>query len=103
MYAVIKTGGKQYRVQQGDVLKVELIPGDKGAKVTFNEVLMVGGVDAPKVGRPNVEGAAVEAEVINPMAKGPKALHFIKNYFGFTRRQGHRQKYTEVKITGIRA
>ena len=103
MYAVIKTGGKQYRVQQGDVLKVELIPGDKGAKVTFNEVLMVGGVDAPKVGRPVVQGAAVDAEVVNPKAKGPKTLHFIKNYFGFTRRQGHRQKYTEVKITGIRA
>ncbi|MGC4119083.1 MAG: 50S ribosomal protein L21 [Myxococcales bacterium] len=103
MYAVIKTGGKQYRVQEGDVLKVELIGGEKGAKITFKDVLMVGGSDQPKVGRPLVEGASVEAEVVDPKAKGPKVLHFIKNYFGFTRRQGHRQKYTEVKVTGIRA
>jgi large subunit ribosomal protein L21 len=103
MYAVIKTGGKQYRVQQGDVVKVELIKGDKGAKVTFEEVLMIGGNDKPVVGRPLVSGAAVDAEVLDPQKKGPKVLHFIKGYFGFTRRQGHRQKYTEVKITGIRA
>ena len=103
MYAVIKTGGKQYRVQEGDVLKVELVPGEKGAKITFNEVLMIGGNDQPKIGRPLVDGAAVEAEVLDPEAKGPKNMHFIKNYFGFTRRQGHRQKYTEIKVIGIRA
>lgn len=103
MYAVIKTGGKQYRVQEGDVLKVELLTGEKGGKLTFKEVLMVGGNDKPKVGRPLVEGAAVDAEIVDAKAKGPKVLHFIKNYFGFTRRQGHRQKYTEVKVTGIRA
>ena len=103
MYAVIKTGGKQYRVKEGDVLKVELLPGDKGGKVTFSEILMIGGIDSPRVGRPNVDGAAVEAEIVDPDAKGPKVLHFVKNYFTFTRRQGHRQKYTEVKITGIRA
>ncbi len=103
MYAVIKTGGKQYRVQEGDVLKVELLAGEKGSKITFNDVLMVGGTEQPKVGRPLVEGASVEAEILDPKAKGPKVLHFIKNYFGFTRRQGHRQKYTEVKVTGIRA
>jgi len=103
MYAVIKTGGKQYRVQEGDVVKVELVPGDKGATVTFNEVLMIGGTEQPKIGRPLVDGAAVDAQVVDPLAKGPKVLHFVKNYFGFTRRQGHRQKYTEVKITGIRA
>lgn len=113
MYAVIRTGGKQYRVQEGDVLRVELLPGDHGSRLTFNEVLMIGGIgissDASsgneliKVGKPLVDGAQVEAEVVEQMAKGPKALHFVKNYFGFTRRQGHRQKYTEVKITGIRA
>jgi large subunit ribosomal protein L21 len=103
MYAVIKTGGKQYRVQEGDVLKVELLEGDQGSKLTFNEVLMIGGNEQPKVGRPLVDGASVEAEIVDTEAKGEKALHFVKNYFGFTRRQGHRQKYTEVKITGIRA
>jgi large subunit ribosomal protein L21 len=108
MYAVIKTGGKQYRVQEGDVLRVELLPGDNGSKLTFSEVLMIGtsgGTNdaSPKVGKPLVDGAQVEAEIVEQMAKGPKVLHFVKNYFGFTRRQGHRQKYTEIKITGIRA
>ena len=103
MYAVIKTGGKQYRVQEGDVVKVELVKGDKGAKVTFDEVLMIGGTEQPKIGRPLVAGAAVDAQIVDPLSKGPKVLHFIKGYFGFTRRQGHRQKYTEVKITGIKA
>ena len=103
MYAVIKTGGKQYRVQEGDVLKVELLGGEKGNKISFKEVLMVGGNDQPKVGRPLVDGAVVDAEIVDAKAKGPKALHFVKNYFGFTRRQGHRQKYTEIKVTGIRA
>jgi large subunit ribosomal protein L21 len=102
MYAVIKTGGKQYRVEQGDVLKVELLDGEEGGKLTFNEVLMVGGTDSPKVGRPLVQGAKVDAEIVSE-AKGPKAIHFHKNYFGFTRARGHRQKYTEVRITGITA
>jgi large subunit ribosomal protein L21 len=102
MYAVIKTGGKQYRVQEGDVIRVELLEGAKGDKVTFNEVLMVGGNDSPKVGKPVVEGAKVEAEMLGE-TKGPKALNFWKNYFGWTRRQGHRQQYSEVKITAISA
>ena len=102
MYAVIKTGGKQYRVQEGDVLRVELLQGEQGNKITFDEVLMVGGTDAPKVGAPHVPGAKVQAEVLGEV-KGKKVLHFWRNYFGFTRRQGHRQRYTEVKITGITA
>ena len=102
MYAVIKTGGKQYRVQEGDMIRVEKLAGDKGGKLTLNEVLFVGGVDAPKVGKPLVDGAAVEATIVTH-GKHRKVLHFIKNYFGFTRRQGHRQQYTELKITGIKA
>src|SRR5690242_6970000 len=103
MYAVIKTGGKQYRVQQGDVIRVELLEGDKGGKITFNEVLMIGGNDSPKVGAPTVSGAKVEAEILDPKVGGIKTVHFIKRWFGFTRRSGHRQKYTELKITGISA
>ncbi len=103
MYAVIKTGGKQYRVQEGDTLRVELLPDAASGKVSFNDVLMIGGIDAPKVGAPLVSGAKVEADVLNTEFKGPKVLHFIKGYFGFTRRQGHRQKYTEVRITSIKA
>ncbi len=102
MYAVIKTGGKQYRVKEGDTLRVEKLAGDPGSKVTLDQVLMVGGIDAPKIGKPKVDGASVEAEIM-AQDKHRKVLHFIKNYFGFTRRQGHRQAYTELKITSIRA
>jgi large subunit ribosomal protein L21 len=102
MYAVIKTGGKQYRVKEGDTLRVEKLAGEPGAKVTLGEVLMVGGNDAPKIGKPLVDGASVEAQILR-QDKHRKVLHFVKNYFGFTRRQGHRQPFTEVKITGIRA
>jgi large subunit ribosomal protein L21 len=102
MYAVIKTGGKQYRVQEGDMLRVEKLAVEPGGKLTLNDVLFVGGVDAPKVGKPLVAGASVEATIV-AHGKHRKVLHFIKNYFGFTRRQGHRQQFTELKITGIKA
>lgn len=101
MYAVIKTGGKQYRVQEGDTLRVEKLEGEPGATVTLGEVLFLGGTDSPKVGKPTVSGAAVEATIV-AQGKHRKVLHFIKNYFGFTRRQGHRQPFTELKITGIK-
>lgn len=101
MYAVIKTGGKQYRVKQGDTLRVELLKAEPGSKISFDEVLMIGG-EEPRIGKPTVEGAKVDAEVVKH-GKGEKVLHFIKNYFGFTRRRGHRQQFTEVKITGISA
>lgn len=102
MYAVIKTGGKQYRVQEGDVIQVELLKGDKDETITIDDVLMVGGIEAPKVGTPTVAGAKVEAKILGT-TKGPKVLHFHKNFFGWTRARGHRQKYTEIKITGISA
>jgi large subunit ribosomal protein L21 len=102
MYAVVKTGGKQYRVQEGDTLRVEKLVGEPGAKVTLAAVLMVGGVEAPQIGKPLVDGAAVEAQIVR-QDKHRKVLHFLKNYFGFTRRQGHRQLFTELKITSIRA
>ena len=102
MYAVIKTGGKQYRVQPGDKVRVEKLAGQVGSKVTFDAVLMVGGEGDAKIGRPTLSGAACEGEIVR-QGKGEKILHFHKNYFGFTRRRGHRQLFTEVKITGIRA
>ena len=102
MSAVIKTGGTQYRVQEGDVIQVELLKGGEGDTIKFDDVLMVGGISAPKVGTPNVEGAKVEAKILGE-TKGPKVLHFRKSFFGWTRARGHRQKYTEVKITGISA
>ncbi|MDR0964956.1 MAG: 50S ribosomal protein L21 [Myxococcales bacterium] len=102
MYAIIKTGGKQYRVQEGDVLQVELLEGGAGDTIRFDDVLMIGGIAAPKIGAPVVQGAKVEAKILGE-TKGPKVLNFRKNYFGWTRARGHRQRYTEVKITGISA
>lgn len=100
MYAVIRTGGKQYRVNEGDVLRIEKISGDAGADVTFNEVLMVGGSEQPKVGRPLVSGAKVVGKILR-QDKHRKVLHFRKEKEGWTRRRGHRQPFTEVKVTSI--
>ncbi|MEN9800825.1 MAG: hypothetical protein RL653_4522 [Pseudomonadota bacterium] len=100
MYAVIRTGGKQYRVAQGDVLRIEKLQGDVGGEITFSEVLMVGGTDAPKVGKPTVSGARVVG-TITAQKKHPRVLHFRKEKEGWTRRRGHRQPYTEVKIASI--
>lgn len=101
MFAVIKTGGKQYRVQAGDVLRVEKLEADAGEKIQFSEVLMVGG-DALTVGTPLVEGAAVEAEVIDQI-KGDKVVHFVRRRrkHSSKRTKGHRQKLTLVRVTDI--
>ena len=102
MYAVIKTGGKQYRVAADDVLVIEKIAGDAGAKVEFGEVLMVGGEDASvKIGAPLVSGAMVKAEVVE-QGRGPKVIAFKKRRRKNSRRKrGHRQELTTVKITEI--
>ena len=101
MYAVIRTGGKQYRVAKGDRLKVEKLEGDVGGKVTF-EVLLVGGEGEPKLGKPIVDGAAVEGEIV-AVAKHKKVVHFRKKKEGWTKKRGHRQPYTEVLIKSVRA
>jgi large subunit ribosomal protein L21 len=100
MYAVIRTGGKQYRVAEGDVLRIEKITGDVGSDVTFDEVLMVGGSESPKVGQPLVGGARVTGKIV-AQDRFRKVLHFRKEKEGWTRRRGHRQPYTEVKVTSI--
>jgi len=99
MYAVVRTGGKQYRVQEGDLLKVEKLDGDVGAKVAL-EVLLVGEGDGVKVGAPLVEGAKVEAEVVSH-GKHPKVWHFRTQEEGWDRIRGHRQPYTELRITAV--
>lgn len=103
MYAVVKTGGKQYRVKPGDVLRVEKLAGEAGETVRFDEVLMLGG-EAPVIGAPRVEGAAVEAEVIDQI-KGDKVISFVKRRrkHGSQRTRGHRQQLTLVRITSISA
>jgi large subunit ribosomal protein L21 len=101
MYAVVKTGGKQHRVREGDLVRVEKLDGDVGAKVTFAEVLMVGGDGAAKVGMPLLSGATVEAEIVKQgLAK--KVLVFkMKRRKNYHRRYGHRQPFTHLKITKI--
>ncbi|MCB2116730.1 MAG: 50S ribosomal protein L21 [Rhodobacteraceae bacterium] len=103
MFAVLKTGGKQYKVQAGDVLRVELIAAAAGDKVQFNDVLMVGG-DTPVLGAPFVKGAAVQAEVIDDI-KADKVITFWKRRrkHSSQRTRGHRQKLTLVRITDILA
>ncbi|NBD31158.1 MAG: 50S ribosomal protein L21 [Alphaproteobacteria bacterium] len=98
MFAVMKTGGKQYRVTSGDVLRVEKIAAEAGDKVQFNDVLLVGGT----VGTPLVDGAGVQAEVIDQI-KGPKTIKFVKRRrkHSSKRTRGHRQQLTLVRITDI--
>jgi large subunit ribosomal protein L21 len=101
MYAVIQTGGKQYRVSQGDRLKVEKLTGGVGDKLTF-EPLLLGGEGQAKVGTPTIAGAAVEAEIVAD-GKHKKVIHFRKKKEGWTKKRGHRQQYTELLITAVRA
>ncbi|WP_438768457.1 50S ribosomal protein L21 [Kushneria sp. TE3] len=102
MYAVIKSGGKQYRVQEGQRLKLEKLDVATGDSIDFDQVLMVGGDDV-KIGAPLVSGAVVKAEVVSH-GRGEK-VHILKfrRRKHSMKRQGHRQWYTEVKITGITA
>jgi large subunit ribosomal protein L21 len=102
MYAVIKTGGKQYRVSEGQLLRVEKLAGKKGDTIQFNEVLFVGG-DSPKIGQPIVKGASVAAE-ITAEGRGKKIVVFkFRRRKNYRRKAGHRQPYTELRITGIKA
>ena len=102
MFAVIKTGGKQYKVSSNDVLRVEKLAAEEGAAVQFNDVLMVGGDGAPTVGAPLVDGAGVQAEVIAQI-KGEKVISFKKRRrkHSSKRRIGHRQELTLVRIGDI--
>jgi large subunit ribosomal protein L21 len=103
MYAVIKTGGKQYRVSEGETLKVEKLEVEPGKKITFDEVLMIADGNKVQIGSPHVTKASVDAKVIS-QGKGKK-VHILK----FRRRkhsmkqQGHRQLYTEIQIDKIKA
>lgn len=102
MYAVIKTGGKQYRVAEGDKLRVEKLPGDVGSELTFEEVLMVGG-DKVSVGAPLVSGASVKAKIL-AQDRAKKVIVFkYKRRKGYRRKYGHRQPFTEIQITGVSA
>jgi len=101
MYAVIRTGGKQYRVEQGAQLRVETLAADVGAPVSFGEVLMVGEGDAVKLGTPTLQGAQVKATVVGH-GRGDKIKIFkLRRRKHYQKHQGHRQNFTEIRIDEI--
>jgi large subunit ribosomal protein L21 len=103
MYAVIKTGGKQYKVEEGTVLQVEKLEQNEGDKIEFNDVLMYSDGETVTLGSPLVENVKVNAEIIK-QAKDKKVLVFkYKRRKGYRRMRGHRQNYTEIKIDSITA
>lgn len=101
MYAVIKTGGKQYKVSEGDVLNFEKIEGGRGDIISFDEVLLVSGDDDVRVGTPFVKGAKVVGEIVSQI-RGPKIVVFkMKRRKGYSKKTGHRQDLTSLKIKEI--
>jgi large subunit ribosomal protein L21 len=101
MYAVIKTGGKQYRVSQGDTIEVETLPGEEGAAVEIRDVLMLADGENVNVGAPFVEGACVEAKIISH-GRGPKIkIVKFRRRKHYRKQQGHRQNFTQLQITNI--
>ena len=102
MFAVVRTGGKQYKVAKDSVLTIESLAGDVGAKLTLGEVLLLGG-DALKTGAPLVSGASVQCEILE-QGQGEKVIAFKKKRRKSThRKRGHRQHFTKVKVLGITA
>ncbi|MBK7899229.1 MAG: 50S ribosomal protein L21 [Azonexus sp.] len=103
MYAVVKTGGKQYRVSAGQKLKVEQIPAEVGAEVTLDQVLMVGEGESVKVGAPLVAGASVKATVVSHGRHDKVKIFKMRRRKHYQKHQGHRQNYTELRIETIAA
>ena len=103
MYAVIKTGGKQYRVAPGEKIKIEQIPADVGAQIVLDQVLMVGSGDAVTIGQPLVAGALVNATVVSQGRHDKVTIFKMRRRKHYQKRQGHRQNYTEIQIGEIKA
>ena len=103
MYAVIQTGGKQYRVEPGRTLRVERLDGDAGSTISFDNVLLVSNGDTINVGAPTVSGAKVTAEILEQGLDKKVLVFHMRRRKADRRKQGHRQQYTAVKITGIEA
>ncbi len=99
-HAIFKTGGKQFRAAAGDRLRIPSISGEPGDKVTFGEVLFVEG-DSPKIGKPLVSGATVEAEILGQRQDKKLIVFKFKRRKRYQRKNGHRQRFTEVKVTNI--
>lgn len=100
MYAVIRTGGKQYRVAEGDTLRVEKLTGEPGSEIVFDDVLMVGG-ETVQVGRPTVAGAKVKAQIVSQRRDKKVIVFKMLRRKGYRRKRGHRQAFTELRVTGV--
>lgn len=101
MYAVVSAGGKQYKVQKGETLRIEKIPGEVGSKVVFDQVLMVADGESIRIGQPVIAKAAVQASIVE-QDRAKKILIFkYKRRKRYRRKQGHRQPYTAIRIDGI--
>jgi large subunit ribosomal protein L21 len=100
-YAVIRTGGKQYRVEPGDVIRVEKLDSEAGAEVEFNEVLATGDGASVRIGTPLIDGAIVKAQVVQQGRAKKILVYKKKRRKNYRRRQGHRQYFTAVRVTGI--
>lgn len=103
MYAVIKTGGKQYRVAEGETLKIESVPGDVGGAIVLDQVLMVGNGDKVSVGKPLLSGATVKATIVANGRHDKVTIFKMRRRKHYQKHQGHRQNYTEIRIDGISA
>lgn len=101
MYAVVNTGGKQYKVQKGETLRIEKIPGEVGTQVTFDKVLMVADGENVRVGQPLLEKAAVQASIVEQDRAKKIIIFKYKRRKRYRRKQGHRQPYTAIRIDGI--
>ncbi len=103
MYAVIKTGGKQYRVNQGETLKIETVSGEVGSAIVLDKVLMVGNGDKVSVGKPMLTGATVTATIVANGRHDKVKIFKMRRRKHYQKHQGHRQNYTEIRIDGISA
>lgn len=101
MFAVIESGGKQHRVQEGDVLRLEKLDAESGASITFDRVMLVGEGEDLTIGTPLVEGGSVTAEVLGHGRHDKITIIKFKRRKDYDKKQGHRQHYTEIKVTGI--
>ena len=101
MYAVLTTGGKQYRVEQGDRLKIEKISGAVGDEVSFNDILMIGGTDNIKIGCPHVKGVVVRGRILEQDRSKKVIVYKVRRRKKFRKTQGHRQAFSRVEITAI--
>jgi len=101
MYAVIETGGKQYRVQPGDTVVVETLPGESGDAVEFSRVLLISDDESVAVGRPVIEGARVTGQIVDQVLGEKLTVYKFKRRKNYRKRNGHRQQYTAVKIDSV--